>query len=62
MFPNADVVNRINIELQKLGIRGVTVLAASGDGGSHFSFQKYSGKHSFFLNIQISSKKQKQFV
>jgi len=43
MFPSADVENRINIEFAKLGLRGVTLLAASGDGGSHFSFQKYEG-------------------
>ena len=43
MFPSADVERRINQELAKLGTRGVTILAASGDGGSHFSFQKYEG-------------------
>ena len=26
-----------------IGIRGVTILGASGDGGSHFSFQRFSG-------------------
>eukprot|EP00494_Astrolonche_serrata_P022435 UN22692 len=43
MYANAQVEQLINLELQKLGLRGVTVLAASGDGGSHFSFQKYDG-------------------
>jgi len=47
MFANANVEVLINLELQKLGLRGVTVLAASGDGGSHYSFQKYSGGDPF---------------
>jgi subtilase family serine protease len=28
--------------LQQTGLKGVTVVAASGDGGSHFSFQPFS--------------------
>jgi len=38
MFLNQDQTDRINSALQILGTRGVTVLGASGDGGSHFSF------------------------
>ena len=26
-------------------VRGVTVMGASGDGGSHFSFQEFMGGH-----------------
>jgi len=43
MFLNTEQVDRINTALQVLGARGVTVFAASGDGGSHFSFTKFSG-------------------
>lgn len=35
-----DVTDRTNIEFMKLGLMGVTVVAASGDGGNHFSFNK----------------------
>ena len=38
MFLSQDQTDRINTALQVLGTRGVTVLGASGDGGSHFSF------------------------
>jgi hypothetical protein len=38
MFGSSWEVDRINVEFMKLGLRGVTLLAASGDGGSHFSF------------------------
>eukprot|EP00937_MAST-01D_sp_MAST-1D-sp2_P003015 g3015.t1 len=38
MFSSQAQENRIDAELQKLGLRGVTVLAAAGDGGSHFAF------------------------
>lgn len=43
MFLSKAQVARINTAIQVLGARGVTVLAASGDGGSHFSFEKFSG-------------------
>jgi len=36
-------MERINQEFMKLGLMGVTVTAASGDGGSHFAFGKYNG-------------------
>ena len=38
MFGSADEQQRINVEFMKLGLRGVTVVAASGDGGSHWAF------------------------
>jgi tripeptidyl-peptidase-1 len=41
MFLSEPQVRRINTAFQVLGVRGVSVFAASGDGGSHFSFQKF---------------------
>lgn len=38
-----DTMDRINMEFMKLGLMGVTITAASGDGGNHFSFNKYDG-------------------
>jgi subtilase family serine protease len=38
MYDSAEVVERINAEFLKAAARGVTLLAATGDGGSHFSF------------------------
>lgn len=35
-----DTMERINQEFMKLGLMGVTITAASGDGGNHFSFNK----------------------
>jgi len=43
MFGSASLEQRIDAELMKLGLRGVTVTAASGDGGSHFAFGPFSG-------------------
>ncbi|CAK0910200.1 unnamed protein product [Prorocentrum cordatum] len=43
MFLNRDQVRRINTAFQLLGLRGVSVFGSSGDGGSHFSFQPFSG-------------------
>eukprot|EP00440_Ansanella_granifera_P062114 gb/GFBE01067341.1/.p1 GENE.gb/GFBE01067341.1/~~gb/GFBE01067341.1/.p1 ORF type:complete len:568 (+),score=112.16 gb/GFBE01067341.1/:1-1704(+) len=43
MFMSQDQVKRIDTALQILGARGVTVFGSSGDGGSHFSFGKFSG-------------------
>ena len=43
MFLSPAQSARINVGLQVLGARGVTVLGSSGDGGSHFSFGKFSG-------------------
>lgn len=42
MFLSQDQTDRINTAFQVLGARGVSVFAASGDGGSHFSFKKFS--------------------
>ena len=41
--PSSEILKfiRISTEFQKLGLRGVTVLAATGDGGSHFSFMPF---------------------
>jgi len=36
----ADLLNKA---LQVLGLRGVTVVGSSGDGGSHWSFQPFEG-------------------
>ena len=43
MFPSEDMERRIDAELAKLGMRGTTVTAASGDGASHFAFGPFSG-------------------
>jgi len=43
MFLSEPQLARINVALQVLGARGVTVLGSSGDGGSHFSFSRFSG-------------------
>jgi len=43
MFEDQQQVARINTALMALGARGVTVFGSSGDGGSHYSFQKYEG-------------------
>ena len=48
MFLGQDQITRTSTEFMKVGLRGVTVLAASGDGGSHYSFQP-------FPNDQIGS-------
>lgn len=41
-----DTMDRINQEFMKVGLMGVTILAASGDGGNHFAFGKYDGSDS----------------
>jgi len=41
MYLSANQLQRIDTQIMKLGLRGVTVLAAAGDGGSHFSFQPF---------------------
>jgi len=43
MFVSQDQVARINHALMALGLRGVSVLGSSGDGGSHWSFGKFHG-------------------
>jgi len=43
MFNGTEQSERINTYFMALGLRGVTVMGSSGDGGSHFSFTKFSG-------------------
>ena len=43
MFESTAQVAAINSALMVLGLRGVSVLGSSGDGGSHWSFQPFSG-------------------
>ena len=43
MFEGAEQSERINAYFMAMGLRGVTVLGSSGDGGSHFSFSKFQG-------------------
>lgn len=38
MFVSQTLEDKIDTEFAKLGSKGVTIVAASGDGGSHFSF------------------------
>jgi len=38
-----DYVNRVNVEFQKMGLRGITVLAASGDQGAPGDGDPYCG-------------------
>lgn len=42
MYPDSDGLDRMNVEFMKLGAMGTTALAATGDGGSHFSFQFFN--------------------
>eukprot|EP00397_Hematodinium_sp_SG-2012_P017994 GEMP01018415.1.p1 GENE.GEMP01018415.1~~GEMP01018415.1.p1 ORF type:complete len:310 (+),score=79.61 GEMP01018415.1:909-1838(+) len=42
MFQSERQQMRIHQELLKLGARGVTVVSATGDGGSHFSFTPFA--------------------
>jgi len=44
MFLSQDHVARISTAFQVLGTRGVSIFAASGDGGSHFSFGAFSSE------------------
>jgi subtilase family serine protease len=43
MFESPGQVSRINQALMSLGLRGVSILGSSGDGGSHWSFGPFSG-------------------
>jgi hypothetical protein len=43
MFNGTAQSDRINAYFMALGLRGVTVLGSSGDGGSHFSFSRFQG-------------------
>jgi len=42
MYDSSTQADRMNNELMKLGMRGVTILVATGDGGSHFSFEPFA--------------------
>jgi len=53
MFSSAEIESRIDQEFAKLGLRGVTIVAASGDGGSHFAFGPFSGNLGSALNSVI---------
>ena len=56
MFLTTDQTERINTYFMALGLRGVTVMGSSGDGGSHFSFTTFEGgKIATALN-QVSCK------
>eukprot|EP00756_Hemistasia_phaeocysticola_P027279 Hpha_TRINITY_DN16107_c1_g16::TRINITY_DN16107_c1_g16_i1::g.4037::m.4037/K01279/TPP1, CLN2; tripeptidyl-peptidase I len=46
MFLSQAQVARINQAFQVLGTRGMTIFGSSGDGGSHFSFDPFSGSSS----------------
>lgn len=41
MMDSMDQQAQISVQFLKLGLRGVTITAAAGDGGSHFSFVKF---------------------
>eukprot|EP00966_Prymnesium_polylepis_P297933 6883971-Prymnesium_polylepis.1 len=41
--PSAAPTSRRSGSLQALGLRGVTVVGSSGDGGSHWSFEPFEG-------------------
>lgn len=41
MYTSAEETEKINDELLLISLQGVTILAATGDGGSHFSFQPF---------------------
>lgn len=43
MYLTQDQVQRISNGLMVLGVRGISVFGSSGDGGSHFSFEPFSG-------------------
>ena len=50
MFQSAEQEARIEVEFQKLGLRGMTITAASGDGGSHFAFGPFNGNLASTIN------------
>eukprot|EP01029_Cantina_marsupialis_P018682 TRINITY_DN4300_c0_g1_i1.p1 TRINITY_DN4300_c0_g1~~TRINITY_DN4300_c0_g1_i1.p1 ORF type:complete len:581 (+),score=192.63 TRINITY_DN4300_c0_g1_i1:44-1744(+) len=41
MFKSGKAMDRMNTEYAKITARGTTVLAATGDGGSHYSFRQF---------------------
>ena len=58
MFPSQEVEDRIDVEMMKLGLRGTTIVAASGDGASHFAFGPFQGGIGDQLNEIICSSMQ----
>lgn len=57
MFHSQNLEDRIDVEFAKLGAKKVTIVAASGDGGSHFSFGPFSsGEIASELNAIICEK------
>ncbi|KJE97784.1 tripeptidyl-peptidase I [Capsaspora owczarzaki ATCC 30864] len=58
MYTSQDETDKINDELLVVALRGVTILAATGDGGSHFSFEPFSdlNKIGRALNVVSCSK------
>lgn len=55
MYPDSAGLDRMNVEFAKLGTMGVTVMAATGDGGSHFSFQFFGSDPIGTLLNQVSA-------
>lgn len=43
MYASTAITDQINYEFIKLGLRGVSIVAATGDGGFHFSFTHFTG-------------------
>ena len=62
MFDSEAVEQRIDAELAKLGLRGTTITAASGDGASHFAFGPFSGGIGDDLNAIICNKMNCPFI
>mmetsp|Transcript_72460 Transcript_72460/g.155167 ORF Transcript_72460/g.155167 Transcript_72460/m.155167 type:complete len:585 (-) Transcript_72460:64-1818(-) len=59
MFLSPAQSARINTAFQVLGLRGVTVFGSSGDGGSHFSFSKFTGSSAIVKTLnEIACKNQ----
>lgn len=54
MYRSGDLINHMDLEFIKLSARGVTLLAAAGDGGSHYSFQPFPSDNIGNLLNQIS--------
>lgn len=51
MYATASIVERTNIEFLKSAARGVTLLGATGDGGSHFSFGAFPSDTQIGLDL-----------
>lgn len=45
LYASSEQQDRINTAFKVMGMRGTTVLGASGDGGSHWSFGPFSKSH-----------------